>query len=343
MKKKYAVSGISPVVSIVIPFKNAAETLEEAILSIQVQSLHNSEIILVNNGSTDQSLEIAQKAAAADNRIQVLNEPHPGVALANNLGMTQARGTYLARMDADDVSFPDRLQRQVAFLENNPTIDVVSGLVEHWPQIADSRGIAHYVNWVNQLLLPHDLYLNRFIELPVINPTLLFRRTLLEQVALYRQGDFPEDFEMVLRWMEAGLRFGKVNAPVLRWRDTSGRLTRTDTRYSPEAFYEVKTAFFARWLLKKHIGSVMIWGAGKKSRQRARLLESQGIALIGFIDVDPKKLKQPTDLHYNDLPVHSENSPFIAAYVSNRGARNEIKDFLQKKGYHEGKDFLLLA
>ena len=152
-------------VSVVIPFKNAEYTLSEAILSIQKQTLRECEILLIDNASTDRSLEIALRHQANDPRIKVISEPKQGVVAANNLGVQEAQGKYIARMDADDVAFPERLEKQVTFLEQNPSIGVVSGLVEHWSQVEDSRGIAHFVGWVNSLTTIKDIYLNRFIEL----------------------------------------------------------------------------------------------------------------------------------------------------------------------------------
>lgn len=338
-------SGILPIVSVIVPFKNAEKTLQEAVESLLCQSFSSLEIILVDNASEDGSRAVAERLAASDNRIILVEERQEGVARANNKGMQLAKGEYIARMDADDRAFPDRMEKQLEFLYKHPEIDACGGKVEHWPFIPESRGLQAYVDWSNELLTSEEIYLNRFVELPVINPTLFFRRNILTKVALYQQGDFPEDYEMQLRWMEAGIRFGKVVSPVIQWRDTSGRLTRSDSRYSVEAFFKVKSEYLSRWLLAKNKEEVLVWGAGKKARQRVSFLRNYGIKVCGYIDVDRKKLSAPSDYFFQDLPLKGNEKPmpFILSYVSNRGVRKEIRSFLMERNYKEGADFLLIA
>jgi hypothetical protein len=78
-----------------------------------------------------------------------------------------------------------------------------------------------------------------FVEASVAHPSVMFRRELLEKYGGYRDGPFPQDYELWLRWLEAGVRFGKVDAELLTWNDPPQRLWRTDTRYSVEAFYAI--------------------------------------------------------------------------------------------------------
>ncbi len=335
----------APWVSVVIPYKNAAATLAGAVASIRGQSLHQLEILLVDNGSTDGGPALARQLAAQDARIRLLEEPLPGVAHAANTGMAAATGAYVARLDADDTAFPDRLEKQLALLAADQSLGVASGMVEHWPGNFDSRGMALYVDWVNSLKTPREIYLNRFVELPVVNPSLMFRKELAATHGLYRQGPFPEDYDMVLRWLQAGVRFGKVPSPVIRWRDSPGRLTRTDSRYSPLAFFETKAAYAALWLKKKGLGEVYVWGAGKKAKRRSRELLAHGIGIAGRIDIDRGKIRQPADMYFEELPPKSRAAPgfFILVYVAKRGARDEISAFLKAKGYEAGLDFLAMA
>jgi len=115
---------IRPLISVVLPVYNAEQTVAAAVRSIRAQTLEDWELIVVDDASTDGSL--AQIEKFADPRIRLMrNGGNLGLAASLNRGHTEAAGKYFARMDADDVSFPERLARQLAYLEAHPTVDLV--------------------------------------------------------------------------------------------------------------------------------------------------------------------------------------------------------------------------
>lgn len=186
---------LHPRVSVVLPYFNAEHTIERAVRSILEQTFCNFELILVNNHSTDQSANIAWLLASEDSRIKLMAEPKQGVSYAANTGNIAAKSEYIARMDADDVSHPTRLEKQVQLLDSQAEIGVASCLVNHLAHHDKTKGLEKFVNWCNDLQNPEDISLNRFIEAPVINPTVLFRRELPDLFGAFRHGNFPEDYE----------------------------------------------------------------------------------------------------------------------------------------------------
>jgi len=110
----------SPQVSVVLPVRNGASSLKAAVESVLRQSLASIEVILVDDGSDDGSLEIANAFAARDTGVTVLALARQGMASALNAGVTASSGRYIAGMDADDIASPDRLRKQVDFLEAHP-------------------------------------------------------------------------------------------------------------------------------------------------------------------------------------------------------------------------------
>lgn len=113
-----------PLVSVIMPVRNAEAYLAEAVLSILEQSWQNLELIIVDDGSTDNSLDVIR--GFSDPRIRLLkNGRHPGISAATNTGIADSRGDYIALMDADDISLPERLEAQLTFLENNGDISVL--------------------------------------------------------------------------------------------------------------------------------------------------------------------------------------------------------------------------
>jgi glycosyltransferase involved in cell wall biosynthesis len=332
-----------PEVSVVLPYFNAENTLERAVESILSQTFPSFEILLVNNNSTDQSLTIAQYLAQKDSRIRLLNEPKQGVDNAMNCGLENSRGRFIARMDADDIAHPQRLEKQVRFLNENPGIGLVGSFVKYVSHNSGTGGFKRFVKWVNSFQTIEEIERNRFVEIPVVNPTILFRRELFEKLGGCRHGDFPEDYEMHLRYLRAGVKMAKLPEQLLEWHDYSTRLTRTDERYTTEAFFRVKAEYFKKWSEQNNPfhPEIWVWGAGRKTRQRARLLEMEGLKIKGFIDIIKGKTTNKTVLHFSEIPAPGKM--FIVPMVLKTGVREMIRKFLLERNYSEGKDFIFLA
>lgn len=332
-----------PKASVLLPFYNAEKTLQAAIESILQQTFTDFELVLINNASTDQSTAIAQKFAHQDARIKLLHEPTQGIVYALNTGLAVIQTPYIARMDADDVAKPNRLEKQIDFLKNHPDIDLVSCLVDYQSVSENTQGYEKYVEWINTLTTTKDIAMNRFVESPLAHPSVVFRRTAVEQWGGYRQGNFPEDYELWLRWLQAGVKMAKVSEKLLIWNDAPTRLSRTDARYLPKEFYQTKAQYLAQWLAKNnpYHPQVWIWGAGKLSRKRAKMLEPLSVQIQGFFDFeDHQRLSVPC-LHYRKIPPPGEI--FIISYVGNWGAREKIKQYLVDLKYQEGIDFVLAS
>jgi hypothetical protein len=225
-------------------------------------------------------------------------------------------------------------------------VGVVGCLVEFGGDRAANAGYALHVEWVNSLVTPAEMAVNRFVEQPVVNPSVMFRRELVALHGGYRDGNFPEDYELWLRWLDAGVRIAKVPRVLLTWHDAPTRLTRTDARYAPDAFFRVKAEWIARELARSGGGrEVWVWGAGRHTRKRAAGLARWGVRIAGYVDVDVKKTGR--GIGGTGLPVIGERdlpAPgkiVVLSYVTTRGARDYNRARLSERGYVEGQDFWL--
>jgi hypothetical protein len=274
----------------------------------------------------------------------VVRRERRGLVAALEAGLAAATGDLVARLDADDVCAPERLARQRAYLESYPEVGLVASRVTFGGAAA---GYARYVDWTNDLLTHEAIALARFVESPLVHPSVMFRRGLLERWGGYRDGAFPEDYELWLRWLEAGVRMEKLAEPLLFWNDSPARLSRRDPRYDPEAFYRVKAGFLARWLATHNPfhPSIVLWGAGRVTRRRARSLLEQGIRVEAFVDIDPCKVGRAVD----GRPVVSPEAlppagrAFVVSYVGGAGAREHIEAYLRACGRRPGADYILAA
>ena len=333
----------TPKISVIIPFYNAEKTLERAIQSIALQSFSDFECILINNNSTDNSLKIAQHFTNTDNRFKLISEQKQGVMFASNTGWKASKGQYIARMDADDWSHPDRLKMQNTFLDKNPDFEVITTQVNHISHSEFTGGMARFVEWSNAIISYEEILNNQFIEMPIVNPTAMWRRETAEQNGMYLHGDFPEDYEMWLRWLNAGVKIKKLESKLLNWYDSDGRLSRTDPIYSDSSFYKIKTKYLAKWL-KKHNPfhpNVAVWGASRISRKRAKLLEEHGINICCYIDTKKNRQLDHPVFYYEDIP--SPEKIFVLTYIKQKEAREEIREFLPQKGFTEGVNFMLVS
>lgn len=332
-----------PLISVILPFYNAGRTLERALNSILNQTLQNYECILIDNNSTDDSSEIARDFAASDKRFKVIKETKQGVVFASNAGESLAGGSCICRMDADDWMFPFRLEKQLKVLENDRAFSAVCGQVEYVAHQEETAGFKRYVDWVNSLESYQDITMQRFIESPVVNPTAMWRKDVSLKHGMYRDGDFPEDYELWLRWLSVGVRIAKINQPLIKWYDSNERLTRTDPRYSTSAFYQLKSKYLAQWLEQNNSfhPRILVWGANRISRKRVRMLTKYNIEISAYIDISEKRQLDRDVIYYADIPPAGR--AFILIYIAHANARKRIRAFLEDKGYREGYNCLFVS
>lgn len=332
-----------PKISVILPFFNAESTLGRAIESIALQSFKNFECILINNNSKDRSSVIAQDWVNKDKRFILIHEEKQGVMFASNAGTVKAIGKYISRMDADDFSYPDRLMLQAEFLDANPDYGAVAGLVRHISHSEHTKGFARYVEWVNSVQTYEEILNSRFIESPIVNPSAMWRKEVSDKHGMYKSGDFPEDYEMWLRWLGEGVKIKKLKETVLDWYDSDDRLTRTQTIYSDSAFYRIKTRYLANWLKKNNpfYPHIAVWGASRISRRRANLLKQYGIEIDFYIDTKRNRQLDKKVIYYSEIP--SQEKIFILTYIKQMDARDEIQDFLHSRAYKEGQNYLLVS
>jgi glycosyltransferase involved in cell wall biosynthesis len=336
-----------PVVSVTMPCRDCADTVGRALDSVLGQSLREFEVVAVDDGSADETATVLAEYARRDARVRVVCAEHGGVAVAANRAMALARGRYIARMDADDEMLPDRLAAQAALLDERPDIGLAGCRIRFGGSRKRCAGYARYVDWTNTLLDHDAISLNRFVEFPVPNPSIMCRRSLVERHGPYRDGDFPEDYELLLRWLEAGVRMAKVDAELMVWNDPPTRLSRTHPRYRVDAFYRVKAKYLARWLARHNPRhpEVHVLGSGRTTRKRADMLLDHGVRFAAYYDVDPRKIGNVVGgIEVRDrATVPPPGEAFCLPYVASRGAREDIAKFLHSRGYVLGRDFVPVA
>jgi glycosyltransferase involved in cell wall biosynthesis len=341
-------SGQSPRVSVLLPVHNPDLGLfRDAVDSILRQTLSDFELIIVDDGSTNGLLCLLESLGKKDPRIRIFFRPWLGLVQALNFGLRHCRGPLIARMDADDLSRPDRLEKQADFLDKYQETGLVSGQVNYLGDSKKNYGYYLYACWINSLTSHETISLNRFIESPLAHPSVMFRKSLIDKLGSYIHGSFPEDYELWLRWLEQGVRMAKIPEIVLDWRDHCHRLSRVHPDYSFENFFKLKAGYLFSWLREHNPQHprVWVWGAGRRTRQRAEHISEHGCEIVGYIDIrenlSGQFISNRIVRHCTDLPP--VGGSFILVYVRKRGAREEIRAFLDARGRVEGRDYIVAA
>ncbi len=338
----------APRISVLLPCFNAAATLDEALASILEQSLTELEVVAVDDGSSDGTRERLEGWARGDARVRVLSREHAGLIPTLNAGIAACGAPLIARMDADDMSHPERLARQAALLESEPDLAVAGCLVEGFPQGQVREGFRIYIEWLNSLVSPEAIARQIFVESPLAHPSVVIRREWLERAGGYQDYGWPEDYDLWLRLHLLGARFAKVPEVLLFWREHPARLTRTDPRYSVENFLRAKARYLVASPLRER-ETVILWGAGQMGRRLSRHLIREGAPLAAFVDIDPAKIggrrRGLPVIAPDDLPRLWEASPrpVVLAAVGARGARALIREQLTSMGLCEGEDWWAVA
>ena len=323
-----------------MPVHNGGEYLAAAVSSILSQSYERLELILVDDHCTDDAIAVLDQS---DPRLKIYHAETRGVANAFNTGFKHCQGEFIARMDADDISLSGRIQCQLDFFAKHSSIDIAGCCVEIFAQAGLKGGLERYQNWLNSVRTPEQIHRQIFIESPIPNPGVMFRRAALEKLQGYRDLDWPEDYDLFLRADALGFYMGKPDPVLLKWREHQTRLTHTDSRYNRDQFMRAKTHFLVGYRIKQL--PVIIWGAGPTGRLMHDLITAEGGNVVGFIEVHPRRIGGQK----RGLPVWSidhckqQDLPMVLVAVGAAGAREEISLFMEKHNKLEGQDYLFVA
>jgi cellulose synthase/poly-beta-1,6-N-acetylglucosamine synthase-like glycosyltransferase len=244
-------------------------------------------------------------------------------------------------MDADDIAEPTRLEKQIAYLESNPRVGLCGTHVSH---VGDPPGLGRrrYFEWLNSLRSAADLERERYIECPIAHPTFMMRREAFDVAGGYQDNEWPEDYDLLLRIQRAGWKLGTVPEPLLQWRHSCGRLSMTDRRYAPEQFRAVKRHHLVETVLDDNRPFYQ-WGAGEVGKPWLR--EWGRHAPIAAVDINPRKIGKRIHgipiVPPEELPPPGHATIFVA--VGAPGARDDIRAWLNPRGYKEGSDYLFVA
>lgn len=229
----------SPKISVIMSVYNGMPYLPEAVKSILNQTYKNFEFIIVDDASTDSSWQYLKSLKGKRVKL-VKNEKNLGLASSLNKALKLAKGEYIARMDADDISRPDRLKVQIDFLERNTNIDVCGTWVRKINEKGEKIGLGK--------MPTDDISIKRHLSWypSIIHPTMMAKKSFFEQLKGYDpQYDFAEEYEILMR---AKKNFNMANIPqeLLEWRFWDNRRSQAGWEKMEKVDLKIKIEAFKR-------------------------------------------------------------------------------------------------
>ena len=239
-------------ISVLLAVYNSGRYLSEAIDSILAQTERDFELIIIDDGSTNDCVAVLEHYAAADSRVRLYRQENRGLAASLNRAIELSRGEFLARQDHDDVSLPERFSKQIKFLAANPSVDVVGT----WASILvddqkTERALRHPTG-------DAELRTLALFDSPFVHASVMMRKAAVVAAGMYptsRDTQPPEDYVLWSRMAARGCHFANIPEELVRYRELSTSITRTVSHEFPLRMAKAGEEY-ARALLGKKFADV---------------------------------------------------------------------------------------
>lgn len=237
----------TPIISVVMPVFNAERFVEDAINSILNQSLKDFELILINDGSTDNSLSIMSGLAAQDSRIKLISRENKGLVHSLNEGIKIAAGHWIARMDSDDISHEDRLRSQLQFaIETNS--DICGAWVETFGSVS-KRLIKHATT-------DQAIKFELLFDCPFAHPTILIKAEIAKNNPYSESFTSCEDYDLWERLAKINCRMSNIPKVLLKYRVHPRQVSSMHTHNQQKLSQIIRHRYWFNFLQKHHIASL---------------------------------------------------------------------------------------
>ncbi|MDO6491588.1 MULTISPECIES: glycosyltransferase family 2 protein [unclassified Cellulophaga] len=333
----------TPLVSILIPFKNVEAFLDECINSIISQTYTNWEILAINDHSTDSSASILENYAKKDSRIKTTLNNGQGIIKALQLAYKLSNGTYITRMDSDDIMLPNKIEIMLSSLLKNGTKHIAVGKVKYFAKNGVNDGYKKYEEWLNQLTTTGDNYSEIYKECVIPSPCWMVHKSDFDAVGGFEPNTYPEDYDLAFRFYKHKIECIPCNTILHKWRDYSTRTSRTSEHYAQNYFLELKLNYFLE-IEYLQTNTLVIWGAGKKGKEIAKKLIEKNIPFLWVCnnqqkigkDIYNQKLK-----HF--LAINNVKDLQIIITVANQKEQLTIKSHLNTLNLKAVKDYFFFC
>jgi len=269
-----------PTISVIMPVYNTEKYLQQSIESILNQTYKDFEFIIINDGSSDNSLSILEEYAETDSRIKIISRENKGLVYSLNEGISVANGKYIARMDADDISLPNRFMEQIKYMENT-NIDICGTYVE---AIGDDENLIKMKE--NEYNISLDLY-SLMNGHALCHPSVLLKKNAIKCIGGYDINyKYCEDLELWLRFIKKGYKIKVIPIKLLKYRTRLDSKSMIERENALVDFINMRLDFVKEKLYSDTFDYI-IWGAGNGGALAYKIIRERHkeSKFNGFIDM----------------------------------------------------------
>lgn len=331
-------------ISILLPVYNNAPHLGACLDSILAQSETSWELIAIDDYSTDGSWPVLQRYALRDSRIRPRrNAGAKGILPALRLALKHSRGSYITRMDADDLMPVDKLKNLKRLLQQHGPGWVATGKIRYFSDGNLGDGYRRYERWLNGLMDSGRHYQEIYRECPLPSPGWMAYREALLVCGGFGRDAYPEDYDLAFRFYKHRLRIAASRDVVHLWRDHPGRASRNVAFYADPTFLSLKMKYFLE-IDRRPSRPLVLWGAGRKGKEAARYLEEEGVHFHWACNTPSKWGKDIYGVRMQDTEsIALLPSPQVIVLVAAPDARPGIRRQLEQWGLAAGQDYFFFC
>ena len=298
---------------------------------------------MVDDHSTDPSAKIVADYAHYDPRIKLLKNKGKGIIDALRTAYDRSTGTFITRMDSDDIMLPEKLRTLKNSLQKFGLGHIAVGPVKYFGAHERGEGYAKYENWLNQLTQTGENYQEIYKECVIPSPSWMCHMEDFVRCGAFNGDAYPEDYELTFRFYQHQLAVIPETKVVHHWRDYPTRTSRTHENYANNTFLDLKLHYFLMLDHQKH-RPLLIWGAGAKGKQIAKTLLEQKIS-FEWVCENPNKIgKEIYGCVMRPLDSIKDWSQYQSIVtVANPAEQEKIKKQLTHKGLIPMMDYFFFC
>lgn len=330
----------SDLISIITPFKNSSQFLNDCLKSIINQSYKKWELIIIDDYSIDDSFQKVYSISQNEKRIKLYkNEGEQGIINCLRLGLTKCSGNYITRMDSDDIMHKNKLKELYNLLKIKGKGYISTSKVEYFSKKGVGDGYRKYENWLNKMMEDNDNFNHIFKECVIPSPNWLLHKDDLIACGAFDSNIYPEDYDLVFRLYKNKIKTIASENVLHLWRDYPMRTSRNHSNYADNSFIDLKLKYFVE--LSYDINkTLVIWGAGRRGKLVAKKLCAFKIDFV-WVCNNPNKIDQ---VIYNKQLKNVEHLNKLNNYqtiitVANDKSQLLINNFFKSKGLIKMKDY----
>jgi glycosyltransferase involved in cell wall biosynthesis len=332
-----------PLISVLMPVRNAAPWLSDCLESLLAQSYTYWELLAVIDHSTDESGDILEAFAKRDSRITVHPANGTGIIPALRLAYGRSSGALITRMDADDLMPARKLELLLVAWQKQGEGCVATGRVNYISDGILQDGYRRYATWLNELQRQGHPFRAIYRECVIPSPAWLMHRHDLDRIDAFHSDRYPEDYDLVFRMYAAGLSVSSAQEVVHIWRDHPTRSSRTRPEYARQEYFKLKVPYF-RDLDRDPDRPLVLWGAGTKGKKLARQLREHNLDFRWVCNTASKWGHQIQGIRMEAPGVVDEwPDPQIIVAVSGPDDQQQLLNQFRQKGMEEGRDFFFFV